>query len=1689
MIVIGRIKSRRSRSTTNTFILNLSIADLSFLLLCVPFQATIYSLPDWVFGAFLCKSVHYFVMVCMLVSIFTLVAMSVDRYIAVVHAKKSPCIRNKKNAIIGVLFHLHKKIKNMSKKSERSKRKTAQTVLLVVTAFLICWMPHHIIAMWVEFGRFPLNDASFAFRIVSHCLAYGNSCVNPILYAFLSENFRKACQQVFTCRLFFPPPPVEKVVRIRMENFSTTHSTTNLSVESRRAPEVLFVVRRSTNPAKSLPLEQQANYAAPLVSAKLGFWQDWESSPGSRCQGLLLFPQEFQARAQPPSGNEELDFRLIFGEDGQQQSLGPADLEQDDNPAYYILNVGQPPSVLNQPIGIPRHGLQTHSPVISAPPRLQHHKAYEPLYEAPGSRYSPAGGHKAFECPSIQITSISPNCQQEMEANEEDRRGNGQEGEYQDRPLSRDHLYLPLDHSYRDASLSPSPCSSLSSRSWFSDASSCESFSHVYDDVDSELNEAAARFTLGSPQAGPGEDPWQHPLPVFGHSLSPRQSPCHSPRTSVTDENWLSPRPQSRPSSRPTSPCGKRRHSSADICYPNSASPHHSPTATPGHSPRGSVTEDTWIGSPSGGLSPFQCCPSEADIPSKTRRTSQDRTAMLSGKVDLGLEDPGSLSPSLESPGDDSGHALKKDGPGEQFLSVPSHFTWNKPKPGHTPIFRTSSLPPLDWPLPSQFGQYELKIEVQPKAHHRAHYETEGSRGAVKASSGGHPVVKLVGYNEKPINLQMFIGTADDRYLRPHAFYQVHRITGKTVATASQEIIISSTKVLEIPLLPENNMSASIDCAGILKLRNSDIELRKGETDIGRKNTRVRAVFRVHIPQPGGKVLSLQASSIPVECSQRSAQELPQVEKYSLNSCSVSGGEEMAITGSNFFPETKVIFLEKGPDGRPQWEVDAKIIREKSQGSTIVVEVPPYHSKALASAVQVQFYVCNGKRKRSQSQRFTYLSGAHRKYALALRGGGSAGRRRGRGRGLFINGRPRGGVAGAPLRPREGREARRRATAKQEPPCPVLCAPACQARSAAAPPCRSARPLRPANPPFRLCRRLPAHKRVVSLGSNHGEAGAQGGPGPAPAQPMPLSHPLAHPARTQLPSPDGSPRGLLPVYPPMAAPFQQLPRLQSCQLIGSPLPFHPAPAPPPRPSYPPLQHSLPYNGQPSLPMSAGSAQGYEHLPFQPDPLGLGLGYHSASTPPSAGSQPLSHLHSLGYPCPNPVQVPSPSHPRAQLQHSLGYPSTGQRAASCPSPTNAPLPMVPSPHSGPSSPQLHSLPYQSPTGGPASSPSPTSSSPLVLLPSPQASSPGLGSLPLGPQPPFSPEGERLSIKQEPEDKELTFQSIGLQDITLDDVNEIIGRDMSQTAGSTGRTALGLAHARHHGDLELNPVALVSSPPSSSSLPKTVLMDKNTFYNYIFDTLKMVVIPKADVVWGPPRGAVPGPRSAAAGQVDGVSGEGVVGSLGHSPPRGLLAGEGHQGLAAALAAEVVQQEDGVWQDLDEGEDTSRAGLRPQASPPPAFNGGRTAALHPDQGSVLGQHGRGGRGRHCGRHGTRGRRKVAHRGGGDGGAGAELGVGLGWVEGQGRGSAVGRGLGGTRCGQQGGLVQGCLRGQQGGRSREGNVDTAEVTLERWTISPNQSASTSLYKQTFTWQIRTAFQALTDADYDETKAVSLCK
>lgn len=84
-------------------------------------------------------------------------------------------------------------------------------------------------------------------------------------------------------------------------------------------------------------------------------------------------------------------------------------------------------------------------------------------------------------------------------------------------------------------------------------------------------------------------------------------------------------------------------------------------------------------------------------------------------------------------------------------------------------------------------------------------------------SGNGFPVVKLIGY-DKPTTLQIFIGTDVGR-VAPHMFYQACKVSGKN-STPCNEKKVEGTIVIEIDLKPENDMTATCDCVGILKVRS-----------------------------------------------------------------------------------------------------------------------------------------------------------------------------------------------------------------------------------------------------------------------------------------------------------------------------------------------------------------------------------------------------------------------------------------------------------------------------------------------------------------------------------------------------------------------------------------------------------------------------------------------------------------------------------------------------------------------------------------------------------------------------------------------------------------------------------------------------------------------------------------------------
>uniref|UniRef100_A0A8C2DYH5 Nuclear factor of activated T-cells 5 n=1 Tax=Cyprinus carpio TaxID=7962 RepID=A0A8C2DYH5_CYPCA len=273
----------------------------------------------------------------------------------------------------------------------------------------------------------------------------------------------------------------------------------------------------------------------------------------------------------------------------------------------------------------------------------------------------------------------------------------------------------------------------------------------------------------------------------------------------------------------------------------------------------------------------------------------------------------------------------------------------------------------LSCQYPQKSEGKELKIVVQPETQHRARYLTEGSRGSVKdRTQQGFPTIKLEGVKESVV-LQIFVGNDAGR-VKPHGFYQACRVTGRNT-TACREVDIEGTTVIEVPLDPSSNMTLPVDCVGILKLRNADVEARIGVAGSKKKSTRARLVFRVNIPRPDGSVLTLQTSSSPILCTQPAG--VPEILKKSLHSCSVKGGSEVFIIGKNFLKGTKVIFQENASDDK-SWKAEADIDMEFFHQNHLIVKVPPYQNPAITSPVSVGIYIVTNAGRSHDIQPFTY---------------------------------------------------------------------------------------------------------------------------------------------------------------------------------------------------------------------------------------------------------------------------------------------------------------------------------------------------------------------------------------------------------------------------------------------------------------------------------------------------------------------------------------------------------------------------------------------------------------------------------------------------------------------------------------------------------------------------------------------
>uniref|UniRef100_A0A3B5QU39 Formyl peptide receptor 1 n=1 Tax=Xiphophorus maculatus TaxID=8083 RepID=A0A3B5QU39_XIPMA len=240
------------KKTVNTvWFLNLAVADFlftAFLPLSITYQALNF---HWPFGRLMCKLNSTVNFLNLYASVYTLVAISVDRLVSVVWPVWAQSHRNVRKAsylslcvwafalslslpsfvfrdtesygtviqlqhfrhrsmtitrvLLGfiipfsvmlscysIIIHRLRNSPTLAKRSGRPFR----VISAIIITFFLCWAPFHIMTI-VELKRFDPNSQSETLAHVimvglplATCLAYVNSCLNPVLYIFIGQDFR-----------------------------------------------------------------------------------------------------------------------------------------------------------------------------------------------------------------------------------------------------------------------------------------------------------------------------------------------------------------------------------------------------------------------------------------------------------------------------------------------------------------------------------------------------------------------------------------------------------------------------------------------------------------------------------------------------------------------------------------------------------------------------------------------------------------------------------------------------------------------------------------------------------------------------------------------------------------------------------------------------------------------------------------------------------------------------------------------------------------------------------------------------------------------------------------------------------------------------------------------------------------------------------------------------------------------------------------------------------------------------------------------------------------------------------------------------------------------------------------------------------------------------------------------------------
>ncbi|XP_066100826.1 C-C chemokine receptor type 1-like [Saccopteryx bilineata] len=195
LIVLVLLQHKRLKNMTNIYVLNLAISDLLFLF-TMPFRIHHYRKDNWVFGNVMCKLLSGILYLGRYSEIFFIILLTIDRYLAIVHAVFALRVRT-------ITFGIITSVVSWVLASLTSIPDVVFTHSLSIRGHYICtsFIPRTYYTHWREFLALKLNILGLVLPLVIMIICYTG--IIKILLRRPNERKSKAVRLIFAIMIIF----------------------------------------------------------------------------------------------------------------------------------------------------------------------------------------------------------------------------------------------------------------------------------------------------------------------------------------------------------------------------------------------------------------------------------------------------------------------------------------------------------------------------------------------------------------------------------------------------------------------------------------------------------------------------------------------------------------------------------------------------------------------------------------------------------------------------------------------------------------------------------------------------------------------------------------------------------------------------------------------------------------------------------------------------------------------------------------------------------------------------------------------------------------------------------------------------------------------------------------------------------------------------------------------------------------------------------------------------------------------------------------------------------------------------------------------------------------------------------------------------------------------------------------------